>query len=135
MVKRIFKSLLCCIICVVMVLGIFCFMALKSGNKAGLAESVKYNVKLNDNYNKQDSLNDSYTNIQDSIGINNGSDKKKSKKCLKIFNKNKELLVLANRDNPLEYDYNPFLMYICNGRLQASFYLYDDLVNMLSEAK
>ena len=26
-------------------------------------------------------------------------------------------------------------MYICNGRLQASFYLYDDLVNMLAEAK
>ena len=135
MVKRIFKSLLYCIICVVMVLGIFCFMALKSGNKAGLAESVKYNVKLNDNYKKQDSLDNSYTNIQDSISINNGTVKKKSKKCLNIFNKNKELLVLANRDNPLEYDYNPFLMYICNGRLQASFYLYDDLVNMLSEAK
>ncbi len=135
MVKRIFKSLLCCIICVVMVLGIFCFMALKGGNKAGLAESVKYNVKLNDNYKKQDSLDNSYTNIQDSISINNGTVKKKSKKCLNIFNKNKELLVLANRDNPLEYDYNPFLMYICNGRLQASFYLYDDLVNMLSEAK
>lgn len=68
-----------------MVLGIFCFMALKSGNKAGLAESVKYNVKLNDNYKKQDSLDNSYTNIQDSISINNGTVKKKSKKCLNIF--------------------------------------------------
>lgn len=135
MVKKIFKNLLCCMVCTVLVLGIFCFIFLKTSNKAKLAESENYNIKLDNNYNKQGNLKDSYTNIQDSPDMNNGAGEGKNKKCLKIFNENKNLLVLTNRDNPLEYDYNPFLIYICNGRLQASFYLYDDLVNMLAEAK
>ena len=136
MFKRIFKSLLCCIICAVMLPGVFCFIFLKGSNNTRLVESEHYNVKLNMNYNNKQNLKDSYTGVQDNFSADNDTkDEGKSKKCLRIFNRNKDLLVLANRDNPLEYDYNPSLMYICNGRLQASFYLYDDLVNMLAEAK
>lgn len=136
MVKRIFKNLLCCIICAVIVPGVFCFIFLKTSNKAKLVESGNYNAKLDTNYSKQGNLKDSYTGVQYySIEDNGVEDGEKNKKCLKIFNENKDLLVLANRDNPLEYNYNPFLIYICNGRLQASSYLYDALVNMLADAK
>lgn len=55
--------------------------------------------------------------------------------CLKVYETNKELLVLVNREYALkEGAYENSLRYICNGRLQASDYLYDDLVDLLAAA-
>ncbi len=49
--------------------------------------------------------------------------------------KNAGLLIVANKDHALPADYDPKLRYICNGRLQASDVMYDDLVAMLHDAK
>lgn len=55
--------------------------------------------------------------------------------CLKVYEANKELMVLVNRENALEEgNYEDSLRYICNGRLQASDDLYDDLVDLLAAA-
>jgi D-alanyl-D-alanine carboxypeptidase len=45
------------------------------------------------------------------------------------------LLVLVNKDVELSGDYDPNLKSICDGRLEASEYLYEDLCAMLSDAK
>lgn len=55
--------------------------------------------------------------------------------CRKVYEANKELLVLVNREYALEEGiYEDSLRTICNGRLQASEYLYDDLVDLLAAA-
>lgn len=56
------------------------------------------------------------------------------KKCLRIYKKNEELLVLVNRQQELPEDDIPNLMTICNGRLQASPLLYSALKEMLADA-
>ena len=55
-------------------------------------------------------------------------------KAAKIFQKNQELLILANKDHEIPKYYQPKLRNICKGRLQASEVLYEDLVRMLAEA-
>lgn len=63
------------------------------------------------------------------------TDKEKIKAaCNKIYEKNRQLLVLVNRDKILNENYNANLRSICNGRLQASEKIYSDLVEMLSDA-
>lgn len=52
----------------------------------------------------------------------------------RIYNDNKELLVLVNKENALSQDYDSSLRSICNGRLKASSYLYDALTDMLHDA-
>ena len=55
--------------------------------------------------------------------------------CLELYEANKELLVLVNREHELEEGaYEDSRRSICNGRLQASDYLYEDLVDLLAAA-
>lgn len=54
--------------------------------------------------------------------------------CRKIYQENEELLVLVNKSHALSDTYDPALRNICNGRLQASAVLYDDLSQMLKDA-
>lgn len=56
--------------------------------------------------------------------------------CRELYEGNEKLLVLVNRDRALEEGtYENNLRNICNGRLQASRDLYDDLVDLLAAAK
>ncbi|MBQ7776335.1 MAG: M15 family metallopeptidase [Lachnospiraceae bacterium] len=56
-------------------------------------------------------------------------------KCKELYEEQPELLVLVNRDRELEPGaYEDTLRSICNGRLQACDYLYEDLVDMLAAA-
>lgn len=128
MLKKLFKNVLCCIICSVLVSGIICFIFLKGSNKAEITGDTGYSVKLNGNDSKAGNEKVKYSSDENK---NTGADKK----CLGIYNKNQKYLILANRDNPLPKDYSLSLRYICNGRLQASEYLYDSLVKMLADAK
>ena len=58
-----------------------------------------------------------------------------SKQCKALYEEYEELLVLVNREHPLEEGaYEDSLRSICNGRLQASEYLYEDLVDLLAAA-
>lgn len=58
-----------------------------------------------------------------------------SKQCKALYEEYEELLVLVNREYPLEEGaYEDSLRSICNGRLQASEYLYEDLVDLLAAA-
>lgn len=66
------------------------------------------------------------------VGESNEGDTKKYKGKKR---KNAGLLIVANKDHALPEDYDPGLRYICNGRLQASAVMYDDLVAMLRAAK
>lgn len=65
---------------------------------------------------------------------NTASDSRLQKKCQEIYQKNKKLLVLVNRQKALSKNYDPVLRTICNGRLMASSLLYDDLREMLADA-
>lgn len=56
------------------------------------------------------------------------------KKCLSIYQKNKDLLVLVNKQQALPESYTPLLTSISQGRLQASSQLYDNLKKMLADA-
>lgn len=80
---------------------------------------------------------DTNTGISDSGFIYVEPEKIISKEeCLEIYEANKELLVLVNREYALEEGaYEDSLRSICNGRLQASDYLYDDLVDLLAAAE
>lgn len=60
--------------------------------------------------------------------------KKIRKQAKKIYRKNKQILVLVNADHALEKSYQANLRPICNGRLNASDYLYPSLVKMLADA-
>lgn len=72
-----------------------------------------------------------YQNAGDETKQERGQPKKyKGKK-----RKNAGLLIVANKDHALPEDYDPGLRYICNGRLQASAVMYNDLVAMLRAAK
>lgn len=58
------------------------------------------------------------------------------RKCMEIYEADAELLVLVNWENELQdLIYKEKLRSICNGRLQASEYLYEDLVSLLAAAK
>ncbi len=58
-----------------------------------------------------------------------------SKQCKALYEKYEELLILVNREHPLEEGAcEDSLRSICNGRLQASEYLYEDLVDLLAAA-
>lgn len=58
----------------------------------------------------------------------------KEKEFLLPENARPELVVLVNRENPIADEYDPKLRKICNGRLEASEYLYEDLCAMLKAA-
>jgi len=98
-----------------------------------------YVVKLGKNYEKQISSAKSSSGNAGGVAGNeadkNSEDKGIYEKYLKIYNNNKDKLVLVNRDNPLDKTYMPSLRYICDGRLEASDTLYDSLVQMLNDAK
>ncbi len=58
------------------------------------------------------------------------------RRCKELYDEYSTLLVLVNREHELEEgSYEGSLRSICNGRLQASDYLYEDLVDMLAAAK
>lgn len=63
---------------------------------------------------------------------NPGYDKKEINK---IFKTCKKTLVLVNEEKKLKTSYRSSLIPICQGRLQASEYLYDSLVRMLADAR
>lgn len=52
----------------------------------------------------------------------------------KIYEKNKQLLILVNARKALPEGYDASLRTICNGRLQASDRMYDELADMLEDA-
>lgn len=55
--------------------------------------------------------------------------------CQALYEENKELLILVNKEHALEdVSYENNLRQICNGRLQASKVLYSDLVDLLAAA-
>ena len=55
--------------------------------------------------------------------------------CRKLYENNRELCVLVNKDVELPSDFDPALRSICGGRLMASEWMYQDLVEMLHAAK
>lgn len=57
------------------------------------------------------------------------------KKIKNIFKACKKTLVLVNEKEKLKTSYHPSLIPICQGRLQASEYLYDSLAQMLADAR
>lgn len=136
MLRKIFKCVLCCSGGLAAVLCLFCFSLINGSSKTGVFAEPGYSVYLDDNHgkknNKKSSLNG---NNASNISFKTGNKGKiKNKRCLGIYNNNEKVLVLANKDHRLQEDYNPCLRYICNGRLQASEYLYDSLVEMLADA-
>lgn len=52
-------------------------------------------------------------------------------RALQIYQNNEKFLILVNKDHELDQDFDPGLRSICNRRLKASRYLYDDLTQML----
>lgn len=54
--------------------------------------------------------------------------------CQRLYRENQKLLVLVNKETELDEDFDPSLRSICSGRLQASDWLYRDLVDMLAAA-
>lgn len=69
--------------------------------------------------------------------VSSGEERKTDlrERCQSLYEAAPELLVLVNWERELESeDYEDSLRSICNGRLQASHYLYDDLVDMLAAA-
>ena len=55
--------------------------------------------------------------------------------CQELYEENKELLILVNKEHALEdASYENALRNICNGRLQASKALYSDLVDLMAAA-
>lgn len=71
------------------------------------------------------------TDIKDNSAIS----LKTKKKAKRIYKRNKKTLVLVNAKYALKQSYQANLRTICNGRLYASSYLYDALVEMLADAK
>lgn len=59
---------------------------------------------------------------------------KLEKEAKKIYKKNEKYLLLVNKDNRVPDDYNSKLIDVCEGRLQASEWLYEDLREMLKDA-
>jgi D-alanyl-D-alanine carboxypeptidase len=55
--------------------------------------------------------------------------------CRQIYENNPELLVLVNKENELDPDYDPELRSICSGRLEASERMYEDLSDLLDTAR
>lgn len=133
MFKRLFKKIFYCVTCSIIVSVIFCFIFfLKGSNKTRAVTETQYN---NTRLEKKPGNKDNIKDISLEKEIKDIKNKYSDKKCLKIYNKNKDLLILANKNNPLPDSYPPSLRYICNGRLQASSCLYDGLVQMLADAK
>jgi D-alanyl-D-alanine carboxypeptidase len=60
--------------------------------------------------------------------------KEERAQCRQIYEDNPELLVLVNKENELDTDYDPELRSICKGRLEASGRMYEDLCAMLKAA-
>ncbi len=131
MFKRIFKNAFYCITCSIIVSVIFCFICLKGSNKTEVLQTPHSSASTDKTPGNKAVFKDVSLTKENKCNKNKYIDKK----CLEIYNKNKDFLVLANRDNPLPDSYNPSLQYICNGRLKASSYLYESLVQMLSDAK
>lgn len=55
--------------------------------------------------------------------------------CQRLCKENPELLVLVNKETELDSRFDSRLRNICNGRLQASDWMYQDLVDMLAAAR
>jgi len=111
MFKRLFKKIFYCVTCSIIVSVIFCFIFLKGSNKTGAVTEIQYNnTRLEKNSGNKDNIKDIYLEKE----IKDIKNKYSDKKCLKIYNKNKDMLILANRNNPLPDSYTPSLRYICN---------------------
>ena len=52
-----------------------------------------------------------------------------------IYGRNKELLILVNKEHSISREQEPAMRTICNGRLSSADCLYNDLTEMLSDAK
>lgn len=138
MLRKFFKYVLSYTYCLAAVLCFifFSLACISASSKTEVSVKPDYNGKTEDNDSKNNNGKNSL-NGHDIAGVNFKTGSKnevKNKRYLTIYNNNEKLLVLANKDHPLQEDYNPCLRYICNGRLQASEYLYDSLVEMLADA-
>lgn len=104
---------------------------------------------ISGSYNNSNNIRDSkdiiYHHSEADISHNktesNQTEKKDSCRAEEIITKAKTLyidktdvLVLVNKDNKIPDDFKADLMYICNGRLQASRVIYNDLTDMLEAA-
>lgn len=74
------------------------------------------------------------TDTQEKEVKQDGPEEQVRQKCEEIYERNQDLLVLVNKDNELCSEYDPQLRTICNGRLEASERLYEDLCAMLQAA-
>lgn len=133
MLKKLLKKVLCFIFYIAVILAAFFYMFFRGHSAEKISTKERYTVQLNKNNQKSDK------NIKSSKKTISSMDSQlisgKYSKYLEIYNNNKELLILANRNHPLPEGYIPSLRYICSGRLEASSELYDSLVQMLEDAK
>lgn len=133
MLKRLLKNVLCFMFYVSIISSVFCYIFFKVNSVEKANTKEHYTVQLNKSGSNPDIKAASHSDgksLADNNPVKDGYNK-----CLEIYNNNKELLVLVNRNNPLPTGYSPSLKYICNGRLEASSKLYDSLVRMLADAK
>lgn len=141
--KHLFKKVLCCGIFAVAIAGIVCFYGykkesryIKSSSYAGEKYEFGEDSKVE---NDEDNMFEGKKIDGEFIENRYNEEKIKEserlyKKRWKIYKNHKDLLVLVNRTNPLGEDYDADLIYICNGRLQASSKLYENLTKMFSAA-
>lgn len=133
MLKRLLKRVLCCVFYMAVASGVFCYSLFRFGGTGKTNTEERYTVQLDKSGISTDKKAVSSTDNTATAG--NSHSKDRYSKCLEIYNNNKELLILANRDNPLPSDYTPFLRHICDGRLEASVELYDGLTRMFADAE
>lgn len=120
--KHLFEKIFCCMVCTALIAVLFSLW--DSNNET---ESVTDSCHIEKEQEKVDTPKETQT-------IQEKERNAISKKWRKLYKNKKELLVLVNKDNPLKDDYDADLIYICNGRLQASSRLYDSLTKMLADA-
>ncbi len=133
MLKKLFKKVLCCIFYATVISVAFCYMLFRGHGAEKISTKEHYTVQLNKNNSEVDK--NIHSSKKTASFIESSHISGKYNKYLEIYNNNKELLILANRNNPLPESYIPDLKYICSGRLEASSKLYDGLVQMLEDAK
>lgn len=120
--RHLFEKAFCCVICASFIAVLICLLG--CNNEIGYITRSYYIDKEQETDNTPEKTQEHTKKKEKNL----------TKKCRKLYKNNPELLVLVNKDNPLKEDYDAGLMYICNGRLQASSKLYNHLVEMLADA-
>lgn len=98
------------LVCVLFVL----LLGGKKDNSADVINSIDETVQNDEEYTEESDL---------------------EKEAKKIYKSNEKLLVLVNKENMAPDDNEAELIDICEGRLQASEWLYEDLKKMLADAE